>query len=57
MNKMLMRMYGRAQHAIWGKGSHKGKICPCCYDARVTPQEARRTQRRRERHEIRRGSW
>lgn len=53
--KMLTRMYGRAKHALWGKGSHKGKLCPCCYDHRLTPSEVRRTQRRRERQEWRRG--
>lgn len=48
MNKMLMRMYGRKQHALWGSR----KVDP--NDARgLSARQARRTQRRRERQAIR----
>lgn len=45
---MLMRMYGRKQHALWGSR----KLDP--HDARgLSAQQARRTQRRREKRKVR----
>lgn len=50
MSKMLMRAYGRAQHALWGST----KVDP--NDARgLSARRARRAQRRREKQEMRRG--
>lgn len=48
--KMLMRMYGRKQHALWGSTKVDRN------DARgLSARQARRTQRRREKREVRRG--
>jgi hypothetical protein len=48
VEKMLTRSYGRIQHALWGSR----KVDPV--DARgLTAKRARRTQRRRERQQIR----